>query len=226
MNFFLIALVALVISIIALIYTIRIFYSKRGNKIKGDITIGQWREFPHWRINSLLLENKKDKSIIILEIYVILGNNNYLLLEDLNNSPLIIKPFECYQNKYNIKGYAVNMKKVEINPENFKSRNVKIMIRTPNENILVNQYKNFPLLPIIKSLKNRSINLVYPSYSDYHYNLCEDPIMELPFYSWIKTNLIYRITSYIQDIRMEKTNKIRGKIEKLEIRIKKLESKF
>lgn len=67
-------------------------------------------------ISSLTLENVKDRSIAIFKIYLRLGYNYYIELENLEDSPLILKPFETYSKQYDpIDFYQVNLMRIRLN---------------------------------------------------------------------------------------------------------------
>lgn len=81
-------------------------------------------------ISSITLENLKDKATIIFEIYLRLGYNNFLLIEEFNDAPLILKPFEVYFKEYDpVLFYTINMDKMVIN-ENLHNPNRKVILFT------------------------------------------------------------------------------------------------
>ncbi len=95
-----IALVALIISIIALIYTIATYMLKRGVKIRGSfIACGTFETEDNY-IHEVYLENMKDKPLVIYNIYLRIGHSIYIDLlnhpNDFNDitKPIIIPPYE------------------------------------------------------------------------------------------------------------------------------------
>lgn len=126
----LISIVALIISIIALFYTIISYLLKRGNKIRCDISTISTIETDEKYISSITLENLKDKATIIFDIHLRIGYNNFLLIEEFNSAPLILKPFEVYYKEYDpILFYTVNMDKMIIN-DNLYNPKKKIILST------------------------------------------------------------------------------------------------
>lgn len=110
-----ISVVALVISIIALHYTINSFLLKKGHRIRCDISTYSTIECDDKYISSITLENTKDRSTVIFSIYLKLGRNNFLLLEDFEHKPLILKPFEVYYKEFEpILFYSANMSQVKL----------------------------------------------------------------------------------------------------------------
>lgn len=95
-----IALIALLISSIALVYTILSYLLKSGHEIRCNYSICSSREGEDKYISELTLENLKDRATVIFSIYLKIGNNNFLEIENFENSPLILKPFEVYSAKY------------------------------------------------------------------------------------------------------------------------------
>lgn len=111
-----ISLTALLISIIALCYTIRTFLLKSGHQIRCDMSTVSTVDCDDNYISSITLENLKDRATVIFSIYLELGRGNYLLLENFEKSPLILKPFEVYYKEFEpILFYSVNLNRVELN---------------------------------------------------------------------------------------------------------------
>src|SRR5690349_6820037 len=96
----LVSIVALIISIIALVYTVLTYLLKSGVRFRCDLSVTSSVETEDKYISSITLENLKDKPAVIFEIFLRIGNNNYLLLEEFEKSPLILAPFEVYYRKY------------------------------------------------------------------------------------------------------------------------------
>ncbi len=65
--------------------------------------------------SNITLENLKDRATVIFKIYLQLGHNYYVELEDHTDQPLVIKPFEAYQSNYEqIICYAAGMRRIKI----------------------------------------------------------------------------------------------------------------
>lgn len=111
-----ISLVALLVSLIALVYTVLTYLLKSGHKIRCNYTTCSTREGDDTYISSLTLENLKDRATVIYDIYFKLGYNNYLQIEDFENSPLILGPFEVYHKKYDpVLFYSEGVDTIRIN---------------------------------------------------------------------------------------------------------------
>jgi len=67
-------------------------------------------------VSRVIIENMKDRAITIFGIYLRLGFNVYVVVEEFGANPLVLKPFETYQRSYDpIEFYSVNAKRVRIN---------------------------------------------------------------------------------------------------------------
>lgn len=111
-----ISLIALLVSLIALVYTVLTYLLKSGHKIRCNYTTRSSREGHDTFISSLTLENLKDRATVIFDIYLKLGNNNYLQIESFENLPLILNPFEVYYKKYDpVLFYSDGVNIIQIN---------------------------------------------------------------------------------------------------------------
>ncbi|HPD82739.1 MAG: hypothetical protein R3D88_04505 [Alphaproteobacteria bacterium] len=127
-NDILISLTALIVSIIALIYTVKTFWLKKGQNIRASFTTTNSIACEDEFISSLTLENLKDRSVIIFWVYLRIGHNYYIEIEDFEEAPLILKPFEVYKKEYDpIDFYSVNMRRIRMN-QLFKDQKAKRQI--------------------------------------------------------------------------------------------------
>lgn len=96
----LVALTALIISVIALLYTVRTYLLKRGHKIRCNYsTAGSWDAQDAY-IADVTIENLKDRATVIFNIYMHFRANVYLEIESFEGSPLILQPFGVYHKQY------------------------------------------------------------------------------------------------------------------------------
>ena len=64
-------------------------------------------------ICGLKLENKKDRSVTIFAIYLRISHNYYLELEDLEETPLVLRAFESYNKQFGpIEFHGVGNKRI------------------------------------------------------------------------------------------------------------------
>ncbi|NWO06765.1 MAG: hypothetical protein HLX50_14045 [Alteromonadaceae bacterium] len=97
---FMVSLVALIISFIALQYNVRTFWLKAGDKVRFNYSVASSIEAEDNYISSITLENLKDKALVIFEIHLKLANGLYLELERYEDSPLVVEPFGVFQKNY------------------------------------------------------------------------------------------------------------------------------
>lgn len=89
---------------------------KSGVEIRGSYSVASSIDCDDKFVSSITLENQKDRAVTIFGIYLQLGNPYYLELEDLEDAPLILRPYETYRKELGpVEFYAVSMKKVDLN---------------------------------------------------------------------------------------------------------------
>lgn len=139
---FFVSLVALIVAVIALSYTIRSYRLKAGDKVRFSYSLQADVEEEDKYIRSITIENLKDKALVIFEIYLKIGNGLYLELEIFENAPLIIGPFEVYQKEFDpVIFYSSNMKRVKLD-HLFENEKIKpyVVLSTTNGEYRVKAY--------------------------------------------------------------------------------------
>jgi hypothetical protein len=107
---------ALCISVLALIITLRNYRRKSGMYVRGAYSTTSSRAGDDIFVSELLLENLKDRSVTIFSIHLKIGHNYYLQIENLDERPLVLKPFETYRKEFGpIEFYAVSSNKIILN---------------------------------------------------------------------------------------------------------------
>ena len=111
-----ITIIAALISLISLIYTIKTFLFKNGLHITGYYSLRSDIACEDNYVSEIVLENRKDKSVIIYQIYLQIGYNYFVLLDDFKNKPLILCPFEAFVKSYEpIEHYEASCKWIKLN---------------------------------------------------------------------------------------------------------------
>jgi hypothetical protein len=88
---------------------------KAGRLVKGSFTIASSVSCDDPFVSSLVVENLKDRAITIFEIYLKVGSNCYIEIEDFGSKPLVLRAYETYQNEYGpVEFYSMNMKRVAL----------------------------------------------------------------------------------------------------------------
>ncbi len=107
--------IPILISLTALFFAVRSYRRKSGILIRGSYAIGSSRACDDWYLSSITLENVKDRATTIFAIYLRLGYNNYIEIENFEKSPLILRAFETYKKDYGpIEFYSFNLFRIDI----------------------------------------------------------------------------------------------------------------
>ena len=110
------ALVALIVSIIALVYTAKAYLLKSGAYIRGLYSICSSISCDDKYIHHMNLENLKDRAVVIFKIYLQVGHNYFIEIDDFEDNPLILRPFEIFYKEYDpIDLYSVGMGRILLN---------------------------------------------------------------------------------------------------------------
>ncbi len=121
-------IIALSISTIALIVATMNYRRKSGVFIRGSFSVSSSRDGDDDYISDIVLENLKDRAVTIFSIYIRIGHNYYIEIENMKSKPLILKAFETYQKEYGpIEFYSVSNNRIKIN-ELIKNKNIKRQI--------------------------------------------------------------------------------------------------
>ena len=165
--------VALIISIIALIYTVKTYLLKSGISIRGSFGVCSDRACKDKYISRITLENLKDKSTVIFKIYLQIGHNYFLEVEDFGDTPLILKPFEAFNKEYGpVDLYSVSLSRIELNGIlSSKKVKKKIVLSTSKGKYIVNNYiKSWdPLIDFFKNYSTIIINVRRTVYKNKSY---------------------------------------------------------
>jgi hypothetical protein len=108
--------IALAVSLIALSFIVRNYWRKSGMNIKGQFCISSSAYAEDKYVDSVTLENYKDRPVIIFKIFLRVGANYYIELDDFEHDPKILKPYESYTSNYRpVDFYCVNMNRIKLN---------------------------------------------------------------------------------------------------------------
>ncbi|OOG18304.1 hypothetical protein BWD42_13690 [Sphingobacterium sp. CZ-UAM] len=111
-----IAVVALIISIIALYYTVTTFHLKRGQFLRYTFSRTSTVESQDCYISNITIENLKDKSSVIFQIYLQIGHNILMELDNFEGNPLVLDPYSIYSKSYDpIIYYDCGVREVKLN---------------------------------------------------------------------------------------------------------------
>ena len=109
------SLIAIAISSFALLVAISDYRRKAGIQIQGSWAVTSSISCDDDYISNLVIENQKDRAITIFSIYLKIGHNYYVQLEDFEDKPLVLKAYESYHKDFDpLVFYEVSMTRVKI----------------------------------------------------------------------------------------------------------------
>lgn len=155
--------IALAVSLTALYFVISNYWRKSGTHIKGQFLTSSYAYAEDKYVSSVTLENYKDRSVIIFKIFLRVGANYYIELDNFENDPKILKPYESYTNHYGpVDFYCVNMNRIKLN-KLLDSRSVKksLVLSTSHGKYVVKEWIN-RWDPISDFFKNHMTASVIP----------------------------------------------------------------
>ncbi len=169
----LISIFALLISTIAMYFTIIAFRLKSGQKFRCGFSTCSTIECEDKYISSITIENLKDRASVIFKIFAKYGRNNYLLIEDFSDTPLILKPFEVYHKKYDpILFYSTGTDIAKLD-KIFDNQKVKcrILLTTTNGRYIVKSNTKHwdPIVPFFRNFYTAIIDPVRLKFKDKNY---------------------------------------------------------
>ncbi|MGO4746512.1 hypothetical protein [Serratia quinivorans] len=120
--------IAIIISLTALYFAVRNYRRKSGIHIRGQFCITSSANAEDKYVSSITLENFKDRSVIIFKVFLRVGINYYIEIDDFEHDPKILKSYESYTSNYGpVDFYCFNMNRIKLN-HFLHSRNTKIHI--------------------------------------------------------------------------------------------------
>ncbi|HAS8568858.1 TPA: hypothetical protein I7778_14055 [Vibrio vulnificus] len=155
------AFLSLIVAALGVWFAVAQYRLKRSIKIIGSTSFSRHAFYDDYYPSHVTLQNLKDKSEAVFGISISVGNNCYIELEDLSDSPLVLQPFETITRTYKpISFYGCNHYKVRINHLVDKVA-VRVVLST-NNGKYVTKKRTKGWAPIVESLKNGSIATLKP----------------------------------------------------------------
>ena len=108
-----IATVSSVLALFALVFSVRSDLRKTGIGIRCDFAISSSIATKERWINPLELQNMKDRSVTVYEIFMELGHGIFIQIEDFTQQPLVLEPYGFFSREYDpVEIYAVDSRQV------------------------------------------------------------------------------------------------------------------
>lgn len=161
-------LFAYLISLGAFWVAVRNYQRKRGLDMRASFTVASSVDCEDMYVNSLIIENIKDRSCVIFAIYLQVGRSLYVRLVDFGDSPLLIKPFEAYAKDLGpIEHYQANFSRFNINELMRSDKVRKRLVCSTSEGRYVVPSRMKRWDPIMSSFFNVLAGVIYPQWSEY-----------------------------------------------------------
>ena len=99
-TLFLISGLTLVVALIAAWYSYRSDRRKSGIEVQGSYSVVSSVASSDKYIGRILLQNLKDRAVVVFAIYLEIGHGHYLEIEEFRDQPLVLGPFSAFQKEY------------------------------------------------------------------------------------------------------------------------------
>lgn len=104
------------IALLGLILAIKNYRRKSGLHIRGNFGIASSTECNDKYVSNIIIENLKDRGVTIFAVYLRIGHNYYIELENFDEKPLILKAYETYKKEFGpIQFYGFNARRFDLN---------------------------------------------------------------------------------------------------------------
>ncbi|PYB93593.1 hypothetical protein [Pseudomonas fulva] len=150
------------IAVIALVVAIKNYKRKSGIAISGGFGIASSVRCEESYVSYIVLENLKDRAVTIYGIFLKVGHNFYIKLEDHDEAPLIMKPYETYHKKMGeIIFYTVNSNTIKMEKllQDKKAKKRLVLSTSEGKYVVPKQVKRWS--PIGEFFRNHLTGLIH-----------------------------------------------------------------
>jgi hypothetical protein len=106
----------LLIAIFAAILAIKNYRRKSGLQIRGNFQFTSSNTCDDRYVSRITIENIKDRAVSVFAIYLRVGHNYFIELEDFGGKPITLKAYETYNAEFGpIQFYRFNSRKFNLN---------------------------------------------------------------------------------------------------------------
>ena len=161
-------LIAIAVSATALLIAYLNFRRKSSISLRGGYTLISSLECEDGYVSNVVLENMKDRAVTIYSIHLLVGHNFLIKLEEFDENPLILRPFETISREYGpIEFYAVNGRRLHMSKVLRDKRAARRLVLSSSQGRYV--VRRFPKRwqPVQDHFRNRSLALVSPVRTTY-----------------------------------------------------------
>jgi len=160
--------IAVVVSLLALTIAVLNYWRKSSVSIRGQFTLASSIDSEDRYVAYVLLENMKDRAVAIYSIYLSAGHNHYVLIEDFEDAPQILRPYETLKKDYGpIEFYEFNSRRLNMEPvlgnRKFPHR---LVLATSSGRYVIRRYIGH-WNPVLEHFRNRALTIARPVRSTY-----------------------------------------------------------
>lgn len=158
-----IAYISAVIAGVSLVYSVKMYNYKHGIEVLGSYSLCSSTYCNDAYISKVVLENCKDKAVVIYSIHLRIGHNIYLLLADYSQRPLVLQPFEAHVEIFEpIECYETNCVEVDLNDLLHNMKISKKLVLATAEGKYVVKERNKIWEPVRDFFRNYTTHIVRP----------------------------------------------------------------
>lgn len=161
--------VALALSCLALLIAFLNFRRKSSLNLRASYSWTQSSvDADDQHISSLVVENLKDRAVTIFAIYLRVGHNFYIVIEDFEDKPLVLRAFETWHKEYGaIEFYGTNGKRIAMNPlfDDKRARKRIVLSTSDGKYVVTKRPKRWT--PVHDFFRNNMTAVVRPVSSTY-----------------------------------------------------------
>lgn len=151
------------IAISALYLALKNYKRKSGILIHGTFRLSSSINCNDSYVSGITLENVKDRATTIYNIYLKVGHNYYIELENHEDKPLILKPYETYgSTSGEILFHSVNCRKIKMEALLNNKKVKKKLVLSTSEGKYTIPKPTRRWSPISDFFKNHSTGLIQP----------------------------------------------------------------
>ncbi|ELB7312524.1 hypothetical protein WDQ92_003079 [Enterobacter hormaechei] len=161
------------IGLIALYFAVRNYRRKSGIYIRGQYSISSTIYAEDKYISSITLENSKDRSVIIFKIFIRVGSNYYIEMNDFESEPKILKSYESFTCNYDpVDFYYLNLNRIKMNKilDSRKSKINIVLSTSQGKYVIRKSIKRWdPVFDFFRNHLTACIQPMYPLEKAGHY---------------------------------------------------------
>ena len=106
---------ALLVAVGAAWFAWQMFVMKSGLDLRGSYSVHSSVSCDDKYVGSVTIQNLKDRAVVIFKIFLKVGHNYYIELEDFSDHPVTLEPFAVLHRDYEpIEHYSVGIRRVKI----------------------------------------------------------------------------------------------------------------